>query len=186
MTRIVYGVGINDANYKVTTKVGNKRISCPFYLRWKCMLRRCYDPKYTLKNPTYIGCSVCDEWLSFMSFKAWMETQEWEGMHLDKDILIKGNKAYSPNTCMFITHEINTLLLDRGNARGKYPQGVARDKKMYTAHLAKYGKLVHIGSFKTVYCASKAYKKAKSEHIVNIAKQYKSNSKLYAAIMQYT
>ena len=62
------------------------------------MLRRCYDEKYHQKEPTYIGCTVCDEWRYFLNFEKWYEDNwydiEGETMCLDKDILVKGNNLY--------------------------------------------------------------------------------------------
>ena len=112
--KLVYGVGINDADYRVQEKItvvdedGKKKQKlvwiCPFYEKWKPMLRRCYSAKYQEVRPTYIGCSVSEDWLRFSTFKAWMAAQDWEGMEIDKDILFPNNKIYSPETCVFINH----------------------------------------------------------------------------------
>ena len=108
--RLVYGVGINDADYVVQKwetigyvngKQKQKLIwICPYYSAWKSMLKRCYSSKYQDKRPTYKGCSVSDEWLTFSVFKVWMEKQDWEGKQLDKDLLFEGNKIYSADTCV--------------------------------------------------------------------------------------
>ena len=129
-----YGVGINDADYKLritkeTRDTSGKRISvliweCPYFRKWKAMLGRCYSDKHQKRRPTYIGCSVCEEWLTFSNFKSWMETQDWEGKVLDKDLLIYKNKVYSPETCVFVDETINLLLGKRTAARGDYPLGV--------------------------------------------------------------
>lgn len=124
MTRLVHGAGLNDANYKVTTYISGRQFMCPFYDRWKSMLERCYSLKFQLKNPSYAGCAVCEEWLIFSNFKAWMMTQDWEGKELDKDLLVKGNKLYSAATCIFIGKEINQFTNERRSARGEYPLGV--------------------------------------------------------------
>ena len=73
------------------------------------MLTRCYSPLWHKQYPTYIGCSVCPEWRYFSKFRLWMSTQKWEGMALDKDILVKGNQVYGPDTCCFIPSAINSL-----------------------------------------------------------------------------
>lgn len=73
------------------------------YTCWVNMLKRCYDPKVQAKHPTYIGCSVCDEWLCYSNFFQWMSSRDHLGMELDKDKKIKGNKVYSPDTCELIT-----------------------------------------------------------------------------------
>ena len=101
--RLVYGVGINDADYQVSK--GNWR--CPFYKTWKNMLARCYSPAFQRNQPLYIGCSVDERWHRFSHFKAWMEGQDWEGKALDKDRLTNGNKIYGPDTCVFLTSAEN-------------------------------------------------------------------------------
>lgn len=124
MKRLIYGVGINDSK---STYIEGKR--CKYYVTWKSMLQRCYSLKYKNKNPTYANCSVCDEWLTFSNFKAWMVKQNWEGKDLDKDILIEGNKIYSPETCFFISRRINTLLNVSKKRIGSLPLGVTFNKK---------------------------------------------------------
>jgi hypothetical protein len=122
--RLVYGFGINDADYVVYPKVDGKRIWCPFYKAWRNMLMRTYSPHEHARYPTYIGTTVCEEWKSFMAFRKWMETQPWQGNQLDKDFL--GHKHYSPETCVFIPGWLNSLFLDSGAARGDLPLGVCK------------------------------------------------------------
>ena len=120
----VFGIGINDALYSVSTVVEGKQLRCPYYVKWKSMLTRCYDSNYLAKRPLNIGCSVCTEWLSFSVFKQWMAQQEWEGMHLDKDLLVYENKVYSPGTCIFIPSRVNSLFAGRREQKGIYSPGV--------------------------------------------------------------
>lgn len=135
--KLVCGIGINDADYVISNKksviVNGKRKqklvwTCPYYTRWHDMLVRCYDDKAQKKRPTYIGCSVCEEWLTFSNFKAWMEKQDWEGKQLDKDLLVKGNKIYSPETCCFIPMQINLFMTDNRRNTDGYPPGVSWHK----------------------------------------------------------
>ena len=123
--RLVYGAGLNNCGYKVNPKINGRHRMCPYYQVWHDMLRRCYSNKNLIKRPTYIGCSVADEWLHFTVFKVWMEKQDWKGKCLDKDILAPGNKIYSSKTCYFIDVSINSLLLNNEAARGSLPQGVS-------------------------------------------------------------
>jgi hypothetical protein len=125
----VRGVGINNADYavyKTETVNGKSNIiwRCPYYSTWDSMLRRCYYEPYLKKYPTYQGCSVCDDWIYFMTFKAWMETKNWQGKDLDKDILVESNKVYSPETCRFVDRSLNMFLCDSGATRGEWPLGV--------------------------------------------------------------
>lgn len=136
-TKLVYGVGLNDADYHVHGEshlsefVTNKKNAvCPFYNKWASMLERCYSDKYHETKPSYKGCTVCDEWLTFSNFKAWMEKQDWEGKYLDKDLLFVGNKQYSPDTCVFISKKLNSFMTERSALRGEWPIGVSfRTKK---------------------------------------------------------
>lgn len=132
--KLVCGVGINDAEYVVKREengyVDGKRKRklvwmCPYYRVWQNMLERCYSEKYQERQPTYKGCSVSDEWHTFSNFRSWMETQNFEGLQIDKDLLIVGNKVYGPHTCMFVTSMVNNFALDRGAARGEWLIGVA-------------------------------------------------------------
>lgn len=93
------------------------------------MIQRCYSTKTQDRHPTYKGCSVSEEWHIFSSFRAWMERQDFEGKHLDKDLLFEGNKVYSAETCVFVTREVNNFTTDSGAARGKWLIGVSWDKQ---------------------------------------------------------
>ena len=136
--KLVCGVGINNADYAVVKfetigyvndKLKQKLIwSCPFYRVWKSMLERCYSIKTQERSPTYNGCSVAEEWLTFSVFKNWMMTQDFEGNQLDKDLLFEGNKVYSPETCVFVTQTVNLFTCDRGASRGEWLIGVYWDK----------------------------------------------------------
>lgn len=107
---LVYGVGIQDSHYITRYRSADgKELSCPYFIRWKCLLKRCYHKS---KLPSYSDAVVCEEWLRFTSFKAWMERQDWEGKELDKDLLLKGNKVYAPEFCIFIPQSLNTFMTD--------------------------------------------------------------------------
>lgn len=132
--KLVYGVGINDADYVVENretidcvdgKQKRKKVwVCPYYQTWIDMLKRCYSDKLQERQPTYIGCTASEDWLTFSKFKAWMEKQDWEGKHLDKDLLFEENKVYSADTCVFVTPMVNTFTTDSGATRGEWLIGV--------------------------------------------------------------
>jgi hypothetical protein len=125
----MYGVATNDADYQVKVNVNRKPIwCCPYYERWAHMLARCYSKEFQKTKSTYIGCSVCEEWLLFSNFKQWMEAQDWIGKELDKDILFEGNKVYSPETCVFVSSKTNTFMSDSRAIRGEWPIGVCYNK----------------------------------------------------------
>lgn len=169
--RLVYGHGINDVDAPTKHVVDGRRVEDPYCLRWRRMIERAYCPNYKAARPTYVGVTVCDDWLRFSGFKSWMMEQDWEGKHLDKDILIPGNKIYAPDRCLFVTKEINNLLNDHARGRGKYPQGVSWKKghKKYYAAISINNVDKHLGSYDTVEEASQVYRDAKSAHVRAVA-----------------
>lgn len=187
--KLIYGVGIND--YNKTIKINNRHILS--YDVWRKMLSRCYDPQWHKRFPTYIPCSVCEEWKYFSNFKEWFDKNYIKGYDLDKDILKKGNKIYSPETCCFVPHEINLLLLKSEKVRGHTPIGVqechyAHGVK-YLAQMSERGIIKKIGIFNTSKEAFYAYKDRKEKYVQNIAFEYFSNGKItekvYNALINY-
>ena len=155
MKRLVYGVGINDADYPVSryeTVDGKRRQLwvCPFYQSWLNIFKRVYNKNV---HGTYKDCSVDEQWHHFTRYKAWMESQKWQGNELDKDILVQGNKVYSPDTCVFVPQYVNKFLTDSGATRGVYPQGVyfhkASGKFLAQCHDKKEKQQVYLGLFDT-------------------------------------
>lgn len=179
--KLIYDVGINDADYITSQKINGKIVRCPYYRKWCNMMKRCYSIGFHKKQPTYKGCSVCDQWLIFSNFKDWMESQNWEGMHLDKDIINTGNKVYSSETCLFVTQEINKLLEDSAAIRGLLSLGVdyfaSRDK--FRASCSVNGKFKFLGYFDLEEDASEAYKHFKSNLIMSVALQQDEPLKSY-------
>lgn len=156
MKKLVCGVGINDVDYSLSEPKlinGKKKwfVTCPFYKVWQQMLERCYGKKHAERNPSYVGCSVVEEWFRLSTFKAWMEQQDWEGNHLDKDLLVKGNKVYGPDTCVFISAKVNTFMTENKTSVGEHPVGVSYDKrkKKFSAQCndASLGRSKHLGYF---------------------------------------
>lgn len=158
MGGILFNVGHNDADYNVTKKIDGKTYTCPYYRKWCSMLKRCYNEKWLSQYPSYRGCTVCEEWLSFMNFKAWMETQDWENKSLDKDLL-SNSSVYSPETCVFIDAGLNSFLTLCNNSRGNYPLGVSIKGKKYTSMISAK----HIGTFETILEAHQAWQRAKMQ-----------------------
>ncbi len=175
---LVNGIGVNDLNYAARKyeKVDGRRKQvwvCPFYRAWRDMMKRCYSSKFHETRPTYVDCSVTKEWHSASRFKSWMEKQDWEGMQLDKDILMKGNKVYSPETCVFVHQAVNLFLLDRSGDRGDLPIGVSFHKKSgsYMANCSNSftKKSEYLGCFDCPQEAHKAWKSRKRELAIQLS-----------------
>ena len=183
MNKLVCGVGVNDLGYRVhvqewVTKDGGKRtrqtvFRCPYYTAWTKMLERCYSKKWLESNPSYIGTSVCSEWLYASEFKKWMEQQDWEGKSLDKDIIAPGSKLYSPETCAFVLKATNSFVTASDASRGEYPVGVYLCKKTgkYRARCNNpfTEKNENLGYFLTPEEAHEAWRKRKHELAQHVA-----------------
>lgn len=178
---LIYGFGVNDIEHATL-------IYPQTYGLWRNMLRRCYDEKTISKHPTYKGCYACEEWKYFSKFKEWFDEHYVDGWHLDKDILIKGNKEYSPETCCFVPQEINKLFTKRQLDRGQYPIGIVNTVgKKYLAAISLANTIKNIGLFDTIEDAFEAYKEAKETWIKELADKWKGQLELrvYEAMYNY-
>lgn len=180
--RLVYGVGVNDADYNVCLTGENGKVvaTCPYYNRWRNMLKRCYCTKALDKDPSYKETSVCAEWHIFSTFKVWMKQQDWEGKHLDKDILSRDTKVYSPSTCCFVPTSINNLLIN-SKCKGVY-KDVKRNK--YQAKININGIRTHLGRFDSRLLAEKAHLNAKSKYILSKAASQETKVKVKEALIR--
>lgn len=179
-----YGVGfIGQGKY---TSKANKKITKP-YDTWIGMLRRCYSEKFHIKQPTYKNCMTDEKWHNFQVFAEWFNKNYIDNFELDKDILFKGNKIYSPETCCFVPPKINSLFINCKSSRGKYPIGVTKVSEKFKSSLQLNGKLKHLGTFTTVEEAFKAYKTAKEQYIKEVAEKRKEqiNPRVYQAMYNY-
>ena len=157
------------------------------------MLRRCYSDSFKKKHPTYEDCKCSENFKSYEYFYEWCHSQigfDNEGWHLDKDLLAKGNRVYSADSCIFIPQEINSLLIKREALRGEYLIGVYWDKtnKAFRARVNKNkGKQEHLGLFNTEIEAFNAYKQAKESFVKEQAEKWKSqiDPRAYKALMNY-
>lgn len=182
----VYGVGVNDATYKTSPRVNGQQILCPYFTRWKSMLRRCYSEHTHKRRPNYVGCTVCEEWLTFSVFRAWMITQDWKDKDLDKDLLFPGNTVYSPSTCLFVSGQVNKFLNEREAQRGEWPLGVSYNKvkEKFVAACSPLGDAsAHIGYFDTPDRAQEAYKNRKKQLAIVLASM-QTDARISQAILK--
>lgn len=162
-----------------------------YYNVWKGILERCYNPKYIKKRPTYTGCEVHSSWHNFQVFAKWVDENyyeiEGERMALDKDILCKGNKIYSPDTCIFVPTRINSLFTKNNKCRGNLPVGVTYKNQKYVASCNTNEKKKHLGYYNTPDEAFQVYKNFKEKEIKKVAEEYKNKipQKLYEAMLRY-
>lgn len=187
--KLVCGHGFNDGKYP--TKI--KSIRTVQYARWRSILYRCYIDAHHIKNPTYKDCTMSDNFKSYSYFYEWYNENNLsrnDEFHVDKDLLVRGNKVYSEDTCLLLPQRINATLNLKNSVRGKYPLGVYWASKM-----GKFGSCVRfdnrniaLGYFDNEYDAFLAYKEAKEHRIKQLANEYEGliTPKAYDALMNYT
>ena len=185
----VYDVGISGAKYPIS----EGGVETKEYALWKSMLRRCYSDNFKKKRQTYIDCKCSENFNNYEYFYEWCQNQigfnnkDW---HLDKNLLIKGNKVYSEDSCIFIPQDINLLLTKCTASRGKHLIGVHwhKTRKAFRATVNKNkGKQEQLGLFKTELEAFNAYKQAKEAFVKEQANKWKGkvDDRAYEALMSY-
>ena len=180
---------IGDGIYK--SRINGKLIKS--YSEWHDMFDRCYNSEFHKRHPSYKYCDVANIWFNYQRFGDWFSKNYYEvpgdTMHLDKDILVKGNKIYSPSTCIFVPNRINVLFVKSDKMRGDLPIGVFWDnnKNKYIAQCNANNKRDYLGSYNTSEEAFQSYKTYKENYIKKIADEYKLYipQKLYDAMYRY-
>ena len=167
------------------------------YNCWFNMFTRCYDNEHRTKSHIrYIGCTVCDEWHNYQNFAKWFNENYYEStnenIEIDKDILIKGNKIYSPQTCCFVPESINRFFTKSNSSRGKYPIGVSKDKDrgcFVAVCTNEYDgtKNTLYKRFQTFEEAFECYKEFKEKCCYQMAEHYKTiiSNDVYNALINY-
>jgi len=168
---------------------------------WTQMIHRVYNDKKLKSRPTYRVCSVSDEWHNFQNFAKWYDENYYVvedcQMHLDKDILIKNNKVYSPSSCLVVPLAINGLVMLKKSSRGDFPIGVSlrKDSNQLRVHFTKSffnGKKIKtkrfsFGQYSNEKDAFEVYKREKEKYIKEVADYYRSQitEKVYEALYRY-
>lgn len=159
------------------------------YSAWRFLMIRLFCEKRLLINPTYRECTICKEWLNFQVFSEWFYSCEsyGKGYEIDKDLLVQGNKHYSPETCVMLPQEINKAL--KTVQINSVVAGVRKRKntKGYQVRVTEFGKRRHVGEFYTVEEASAAYVEAKERYIKNLALAWANRIewKAFVALMNW-
>lgn len=172
----VYEVGVIGEKYPIY--VDGKKIK--EYNTWCSMLERCYSKKYKDKYQAYKDAICCNEWLYFDNFYEWLHSQEnfdkWingDRWHIDKDILVKGNQLYSPNTCCLVPINVNVLFVNHNTTRGNLPIGVHKNGNGYNARCRNpfnNNKSKDLGTYSFIEQSFQAYKTYKEDIVKQIAK----------------
>lgn len=177
---------------------GESRKNSHIYALWRGCFERCYMEASLEKHPTYRGCEVSEKWHRYSDFKKWYEENNWydgpERVCVDKDILVKGNKIYGPDTCALVPLSLNVMFIKNDSKRGDLPLGVfyAEDRHLkYEALLRRYSKQYSLGTYATPEEAFAVYKVEKEKYIKEVADKYKAEypnfpQKLYDAMYNYT
>jgi hypothetical protein len=154
--------------------------------RWYGIKERC--------NPAskrYNNCTLGKEWEKFENFEKWYYENYYsieEPLEVDKDLLVKGNRMYSPDTCLLLPRFINTLitktrsysLLPIGvkyNMGGKFKY-VSTIKVAYQTHTKRSNYITECFDF---------YKEMKEKEVKMTAEYYKDKfpPKVYNALINY-
>lgn len=173
-----------------STRCENGKLS-KCYNTWVGVLERTYCEKLKLRAPSYKDIRVCEEWHNFQNFAQWFyenyNPAYMENWALDKDILVKGNKIYSPETCCFVPKEVNSLFKNNISVRGKNPIGVREQHNLFITGLSKNNIQSHIGYYKTPEEAFEAYKTEKEKYIKEVADKWKDliDIGVYEAMYNY-
>ena len=161
------------------------------YKYWSRMMSRGYSLVCKKAQVTYEDCYVCEDWHCFQNFADWCSLQIGfnSEYHLDKDILVKGNKVYSPDNCCFVPREINNIFTSCSAARGELPQGVSwhkRDKR-YIATLSVNGRQKWLGYYDTKEEAYSQYKAHKEKQVKVVALEWKDKiePRVFEALMNW-
>ena len=184
----VYGVGVLGEKYPAKLN----GLMQKEYSLWSNMLKRCYDPKEHARYPGYIGCTVSDNFRYYEYFYEWCHNQigfNNSSWHLDKDLLFKGNKVYSEDTCVFLPAEINTSLTSANTIRGELPIGVQHSQSgNYISAYNLGGIHYHGGTFYTIEDAFFHYKQAKEQYLQHLAYLWEPyiDPRAFLALMHYS
>lgn len=185
---IVRKIGFNDRS-KPTHQNGKMKKE---YELWTSMLKRCLDSKENIKDESYVNCKISKNFKNYSYFHEWCQSQVGfndDDFQLDKDLLIKGNKIYSEDTCVFVPRKLNQLLVKARKRRGNQPIGVAYNKNYgkFQAQISIDGTSNLIGYFDDETDAFNAYKEKKEVLIKSLAEEYKSriDERVYYSLINY-
>lgn len=188
MSKLIRGIGFNSKGKYKPTQNGKRTKS---YSVWRAMMERAYNPNYYKTQPTYKGCSIDERWHDYQVFAEWYANNKHSSQdyQLDKDLLVEGNKVYSPDTCCLVPQELNCLLTNRSNHRGDYPQGVHWDKFIgkFKAQITANSATTYLGVYDCPNEAYQVYKEYKEAHVKTKALEWQDRiaDNVFQALMNW-
>ena len=185
--------GVGYIGYGYDNKCENSK---KLFKTWSGLVQRCFDPLWKEKHKCYEQTTCSEDFLCASDFIEWSKSQVgYDGVDefgksfaLDKDLLVKGNKLYSPDICVFVPREVNNLILSNRKVRGNLPLGVTTKGDRFRARVSIKNKETALGVFNTVEDAFQAYKEAKESHIKEVAELWKDeiDERAYKALMRWS
>ena len=170
----------------------DSKLRAVIYRLWRCVIHRTLTDSYNkhmTRNP-YEDVTLCEEWYNFQVFCKFVNENKYyrRGFQLDKDLLIKGNKHYSPETCCFLPQVINGVISINYETENGLPVGVNPKYDYYEAAISYRGKRKRIGKYKTPEEASAAYVEAKEAYVKELALEWKDKiePRAFEALMNWT
>jgi hypothetical protein len=185
IAKLTYGIGfmgVGDKNSQTHPKA---------YQTWVDLFKRCYNTDKASHAESYKSCIVDEFFHNFQNFATWYMAQPFHtevGYQVDKDLLLKGNKVYSPETCCLLPKNLNLSLISNSQKRGEYPIGVTKHGDKFTARVSLGGgERIALGLYGTPEEAFSAYKTAKERYLKTLATKWKDqiDTRAYSALITY-
>lgn len=161
------------------------------YAHFHSMFNRVFGKSALKHRETYRDCNIDEHFHNFQVFAEWCNKQvgfSEDGWQLDKDILIKGNRTYSPMACVFVPNAINCIFA-AGTKNDTLPKGVYWKPKRacYVSAVSVDNKFKHLGYFNTIDDAKAAYDKAKIDEVCRVAEKYRSriDKRVYEILLNF-
>lgn len=147
-------------------KVNGEYVHTLSSVMWTCILARCRQGgAKQARSPTYVGC--INDFTSFQAFADWhtQQTGYGQGYQLDADMLRKGVKRYSEDTCLLIPGALNNFIASSKARRGAWPQGIHTHGRQLRAQISINGRSTDLGYFdvEDIESARAVYKAAKDK-----------------------
>ena len=187
-TKSVCGVGyLGDGCYKSQYQ----GVVSETYQVWRGIVQRCYSRRKHLINPTYLGCTMSLDWLNFQNFAEWYEGNSFYGLgyEVDKDILVKGNKVYSAETCCLIPPIINASVVYPTPKNGSSLGVTERKgrKRSFEVYIREGGEKSYLGAYSTEEEAFGVYKKSKERYLKCLAESWRGrvSEEVYKALINW-